>query len=73
MDPKPFLKVTQMPTEEMITITKKEYDSLLRADAELSALHAGGVDNWEWYHESLKDAGFFDDDEETEEEIYGRD
>ncbi len=57
-----------MPIEEMITITKKEYDALQRASAELSALHAGGVDNWEWYHESLQDAGFFDDDEDDSDE-----
>lgn len=38
-------------------ITQKEYDNLLKRDKVLSALEAGGVDNWEWYSESLTDAG----------------
>ncbi|WQZ00618.1 hypothetical protein [Klebsiella phage vB_KpnP_cmc355D] len=41
---------------------------LERQDAELSALEAGGVDNWEWYSESLRDAGLLDDDEEDEDD-----
>lgn len=41
----------------------KEYDSLLRDSRELAALNAGGVDNWEAYHESLKSAGFREDDD----------
>ncbi len=49
-------------TEEMITISKKRYESLLESEKELDCLHAGGVDNWEWYHESLQDGGFFDDE-----------
>ena len=35
------------------TISKKEYEELLDRDRKLSALEAGGVDNWEWYGESL--------------------
>lgn len=49
---------------ETVTISKKEYEGLLRSEAELAALEAGGVDNWEWYHESLKDAGLLDDGDE---------
>lgn len=41
---------------------------LERRDNELSALEAGGVDNWEWYSESLRDAGLLDDDEEGEDD-----
>ena len=41
--------------EEMVTITKKEYDELLKDSEILYKLHRGGVDNWEWYYESLKD------------------
>lgn len=32
----------------------------------LNALEAGGVDNWEWYEQSLEDAGLLDEDEESE-------
>lgn len=34
-------------------ISKKEYEELLDRNRKLSALEAGGVDNWEWYGESL--------------------
>ena len=54
--------------EEMVTISRKRYDQLIRATAELNALHNGGVDNWDWYHESLKDAGLLDDDEDEDDE-----
>jgi len=40
---------------ETVTITQKEYDSLLEDSKILQALYAGGVDNWQWYDESLKD------------------
>jgi hypothetical protein len=45
-----------------IWIEVAEYKKLLQAQKELDCLHAGGVDNWEWYHESLQDGGFFDDE-----------
>lgn len=41
--------------EEMISIPKKKYDELLKNSEILEALYAGGVDNWEWYGESLKE------------------
>lgn len=53
---------------ETVTISKEEYKRLLRSQLELSALHAGGVDNWEWYGESLADAGLLDDDDEEEDD-----
>ncbi len=34
-------------SEEMITITKAEYDSLVEASDWLECLNAAGVDNWE--------------------------
>lgn len=37
------------PTEEMVTITKKEYDSLCEDAAKLTALECAGVDNWSGY------------------------
>ncbi len=38
-----------------VTITQAEYDKMQRQIAKLEALEAGGVDNWEWYSESLKE------------------
>ena len=39
--------------EGTVTITKDAYLRLMLADEELNRLDAGGVDNWEWYGESL--------------------
>lgn len=39
--------------EEMVSITKEEYDSLVDCKRTLDALEQGGVDNWEWYSESI--------------------
>lgn len=36
-------------SEEMVTITRKEYDSLIEDSEFLEALRAAGVDNWEGY------------------------
>lgn len=49
--------------EEMVTITKKEYESLLDDQKWRMALEQGGVDNWEWYSESLSDYGYFDEED----------
>jgi hypothetical protein len=46
--------------KETVIITKEEYDSLLEDSRVLAALHAGGVDNWEWYDVSLE--GIYDDE-----------
>lgn len=46
-----------------VKITKRYLKDLERAQAKLQALEAGGVDNWEWYSESLKG---FRQEEETE-------
>lgn len=40
-------------------ISKEEYEELLDRDKILSALEAGGVDNWEWYGESIEQ--YYDD------------
>ena len=50
--------------EKTVTIPGVVYDRLLRVEKELDALHAGGVDNWDWYSESLKDAGLIEEEEE---------
>ena len=49
---------------KMVTLTEERYDYLHKRDAILSALEAGGVDNWEWYYESLKEAGLIDDEDD---------
>lgn len=36
-------------------ISEKELRTLRRDSAKLAALEAGGVDNWEWYSDSLVD------------------
>lgn len=36
------------------TISKKEYKELLYRNEVLNALEAGGVDNWQWYGDSLR-------------------
>lgn len=53
--------------DKMVTITNKHYVQLLKDEAELAALHAGGVENWEWYGDSLRDAGLMQFDDEPEE------
>lgn len=47
-----------------VKISSRRLKELERAYAKLSALEAGGVDNWEWYSESLKD---FYKEEQVEE------
>lgn len=43
-------------------ITKEEYDNLIHRNEILEALEQGGVDNWEWYGESLNN--YFRNDNE---------
>lgn len=38
-----------------VVIPRAEYERLKESDQILAALHAGGVDNWDWYEESLAD------------------
>lgn len=39
----------------MLIILKKELTELIEAFYKLTALESGGVDNWEWYGESISD------------------
>lgn len=39
---------------ETKVISSKRHKELLRAETILNALYAGGVDNWEWYSDSLE-------------------
>jgi len=43
-----------------VKIEYSEYEKLLKRDEKLTALENGGVDNWEWYGESLKN--YFEND-----------
>lgn len=42
-------------SEEMITLTKEEYDELRRDSDILNSLYAMGVDNWPGYDEAMDD------------------
>ena len=55
-------------SEQTVTISMKEYESLCDDRNWRIALECGGVDNWEWYHESLKEGGYFDDEDGWEGE-----
>jgi len=37
-----------------VVITREEYRKLKMAQEQLRCLEAGGVDNWEWYGDSLR-------------------
>ncbi len=52
-----------MSNKETITIPLSEYNQLKRADRMLAALEVGGVDNWEWYSDSLQEFWAEEDDE----------
>lgn len=54
--------VKEVKDEEMVTITRKEYDSLQRSERKLCALENGGVDNWSWYSEAMSE--FYKEEEE---------
>ncbi len=50
-----------------ITITAEEYHDLLDKSFQLECLERGGVDNWEWYDESLRPYRNMIRDRENEE------
>ena len=43
---------------EAIIIPKNEFADLLRDSDKLDRLECGGVDNWDWYGESLNDPSY---------------
>ena len=53
----------------LIELPLKVVKDLVLAHAELRALEAGGVDNWDWYCDSLNDEKFW----EFEEEVRSKD
>lgn len=57
-------KKVQFNDDGTVTIPKQLYESLQEDHFWRICLENGGVDNWEWYYESLKQGGFFGDEEE---------
>lgn len=53
MKEKRKLDTTGQKPIEMMSISRKRYEELLRAEEELEALEAAGVNNWEWYGEAI--------------------
>ena len=51
---------------DMVQISIKEYLSLKDDANWRRCLEAGGVDNWEWYGESLSDGGYYEEEEEDD-------
>lgn len=50
----------------MIKISRKTLEDLVSSKVKLQMLEAGGVDNWDWYGESLNPEGeesYYDFDE----------
>ena len=54
--------------EEMVTITKTEYETLLDNQRWLSALECAGVDNWCGYSEAKDMLAEWDEEDEDEDE-----
>ena len=46
--------MNQIEQAETVVITKERYKLLMKASRELIALHAGGVENWEWYGDCIE-------------------
>lgn len=60
-----IIKNSEFTNEEKMIIL--DYiEELKDRDKKLSALEQGGVDNWEWYEESLQDY-YFEEEEEEED------
>ena len=57
-------KKAQFNDDGTVTISNEMYESFLEDQLWRTCLENGGVDNWEWYYESLKQGGFFGDEEE---------
>lgn len=49
-----YQRGSQVKAPEQVTITRKEYDQLLAAQAMLDALKAAGVDNWTGYDDAME-------------------
>lgn len=52
-----------MDSEETVTISKSEYDRLLKQDRYAQALDNAGVDNWEGHYIAMQELHGEDDEE----------
>lgn len=52
--PEKLVTAAQIQQPETVSITKQEYERLLKAEALLLALQAGGVDNWSGYDDAVQ-------------------
>lgn len=53
-----------IPNGQTVLLSLKEYESLIDDQKWRSCLEGGGVDNWPYYHDSLREGGYFEEDEE---------
>ena len=53
--------VDNIKPTELITIKFSDLLDLLEDSDKLMCLESGGVDNWDWYSESLESGGFLED------------
>ena len=53
-----------MAKETYVKIPLTEFQGLLEKEIQLDALECGGVDNWEWYSESFKEAAYLTERED---------
>ncbi|MGH0299323.1 hypothetical protein [Sinorhizobium meliloti] len=51
-------------TTEYVTIPKREYESLLDDAKWRECLEGGGVDNWSYYSDSLREGGYFGEEDD---------
>lgn len=56
--------------EKKYVLSESELSSLIEDRLELRALRDGGVDNWEWYSESLSDSPYRDEGGEWDTEPF---
>lgn len=57
----------------MKLIEEKELAELLRDSAKLAALEHGGVDNWDWYSNSLNDDNYWENFKDKSDEELTKD
>lgn len=57
--------------EETVEISKSDLYQLKKDSVKLAALEAGGVDNWDWYSDSLRDHDYVANANKAHQEIYG--
>jgi hypothetical protein len=59
-------------SDRHVTISEDEYESLLDDRKWRLCLESGGVDNWEWYGESLCQGGYYEEDDTVDDDTIYR-